>query len=316
MNEALLTMGMPVYNEDKYIGQAIEYLLAQTFKDFILIISDNASTDKTQQICEYYAKKDKRIIYIRHKENKGSLFNYRYVLEQAKTPYFVWSFGHDKWHPCFVEKLLPALIERKVVLSYSESGYIGRDGAPGKILRDDYTTINIDKQVARYLYILRNYKMPNIFQGIWLTEALKNCDLNIKSPLADIIIVEQAAFEGKFKQHKEVLFWMRIVRGEESYNETVRRQLAAARGKPAKSISMFSIKMAHMIYVAESIKIIFRKRYSLGMFTKMWLIMNIIYFKIFYRYTMFTSRVILKKLLVNRIFSKLNDFWHKGLYKN
>ena len=96
----------------------------------------------------------------------------------------------------------------------------------------------------------------------------------------------------------------------------VRRQLSAARGKPARSISMFSIKTAHMIYVAESIKMIFRKQYSLGLFTKIWLIMNIIYFKVFYRYTMFASRVILKKVLPDRAFSKLSDFWHKGLYKN
>ena len=71
MDEILLTMGMVAYNEEKYIAGAIESLLAQTYKDFLLIISDNASTDRTQQICQDYAKRDKRITYARHNENKG-----------------------------------------------------------------------------------------------------------------------------------------------------------------------------------------------------------------------------------------------------
>ncbi|MEK6951928.1 MAG: glycosyltransferase family 2 protein, partial [Nanoarchaeota archaeon] len=73
MDEILLTMGMIAYNEDKYIEKSLDSLLAQTYKNFILIISDDGSTDRTQQICEDCVKKDKRIIYIRHNERKGSI---------------------------------------------------------------------------------------------------------------------------------------------------------------------------------------------------------------------------------------------------
>jgi len=314
MNETLLTMGMVAYNEGKYIGQTIESLLAQTFKDFILIISDNASTDETKKICEDYAKRDKRIVYIRHDKNMGCLANWRYVIKKTNAPYFMLCSGHDKWHPRFVEKLLLAFENKDVVLSYPKSGSIDINGITGKPLNDDYSTMDINKPVGRYLYFLRKYNAPDIFHGIWRTEALKNCDLNLVSPISDIIILEQATFEGKFSQYKEALFWMRAVRGEEKYSAMVRRQLSATSGKPVKDISVFAIRTEHLTYVAESIRIIFRERYSLGIFTKIWLVINVIYIKVLYRYAMSFLGLVLKFILPNEIFYRLKYFWHKNQY--
>ena len=76
LSESLLTIGMPVFNGENTISKSIDSLLKQTFDDFKLIISDNASTDSTQKICEEYAKKDNRIQYIKQKKNIGQLSNY------------------------------------------------------------------------------------------------------------------------------------------------------------------------------------------------------------------------------------------------
>ena len=92
-----VSIGMPVYNGEKYIREAIDSLLAQTFSDFELIISDNYSGDKTKQICEEYAIKDSRIRYIQQSKNIGANANFEFVLQEAMADYFLWAACDDRW---------------------------------------------------------------------------------------------------------------------------------------------------------------------------------------------------------------------------
>src|ERR1035437_6848500 len=89
-----VSIGMRVYNGGKYIRRALASLLAQTFTDFELIISDNASTDGTEAICREYAAGDPRIRYVRQGENLGAMANFRFVLNEAGGEYFMWA-AHD-----------------------------------------------------------------------------------------------------------------------------------------------------------------------------------------------------------------------------
>lgn len=109
LDKQMISIGMPVYNGEKYIKEALDSLLSQTYRDFELIISDNASTDSTQSICESYAIKDKRIRYIRQKNNIGPAANFKYVLDQASSEYFMWAAHDDLWEPSFIEKSLSIL---------------------------------------------------------------------------------------------------------------------------------------------------------------------------------------------------------------
>jgi glycosyltransferase involved in cell wall biosynthesis len=99
-----LTIGLAVYNGSAGVSAALGSLLAQSFTDFTLHISDNASTDSTQEICERAAARDSRIVFTRQRENIGALRNFRFLLEQAQTPYFMWAAHDDSWSPTFVEK--------------------------------------------------------------------------------------------------------------------------------------------------------------------------------------------------------------------
>lgn len=92
-----VSIGMPIYNGEKYMKEAIDSLLAQTFLDFELIISDNASTDKTEAICCEYEEKDQRIHYVKQSENKGPVENFKFVLDQAVGEYFMWAAHDDLW---------------------------------------------------------------------------------------------------------------------------------------------------------------------------------------------------------------------------
>ena len=99
-----LTIGMPVYNGERYIREALDSLLAQSFTDFELIISDNASEDRTGAICEEYARKDARVRYIRQSKNRGAFANFEFVLELARGEYFMWAAYDDYWAPNFISE--------------------------------------------------------------------------------------------------------------------------------------------------------------------------------------------------------------------
>lgn len=96
-NSACVSIGMPVYNGEEYIRDAIDALLHQTFADFELIISDNASSDQTESICREYAQRDARIVYCRQKENHGAAANFQFVLDRAQADLFMWAAYDDEW---------------------------------------------------------------------------------------------------------------------------------------------------------------------------------------------------------------------------
>ena len=98
-----VSIGMPVYNGEPFIREALDSLLAQTFTDFELIISDNGSTDGTEAICREYAAKDARIRYVRQAENRGVMANFQFVLDEAVGEYFMWAAADDRRHAKFIE---------------------------------------------------------------------------------------------------------------------------------------------------------------------------------------------------------------------
>jgi glycosyltransferase involved in cell wall biosynthesis len=104
-----LTVGLPVYNGEKYLRETLDALLAQTYSNFELFVSDNASTDSTPAILEEYARRDDRIRIVRQPENRGSVDNFWFLLEEAKTPYFTWFAADDMCAPTFLERTLTEL---------------------------------------------------------------------------------------------------------------------------------------------------------------------------------------------------------------
>lgn len=103
-------VGLPVYNGENFLAEAIESILAQTFEDFELIITDNASTDRTEEICRRYAEQDPRVSYHRQPTNIGAVPNFNHALElSAGSEYFKWA-AHDDWiAPTYLEACIQAL---------------------------------------------------------------------------------------------------------------------------------------------------------------------------------------------------------------
>jgi len=124
-----VSIGLPVFNGERYINAAIDSILAQTYQDFELIISDNASTDSTPQICRSYVLKDNRVHYYRNKRNLGVAKNFNRVFELSSGEYFKWAAYDDMLAPEFLSKCVSLLDEDPtVVLCQTNIYLIDKDG--------------------------------------------------------------------------------------------------------------------------------------------------------------------------------------------
>lgn len=115
-----VSIGMPVYNGEKYISEAIESLLTQSFRDFELIISDNHSSDSTKQICQKYSEKDARVIYFQQSQNIGAAKNFAYVLHKASSEHFMWASSDDIWHINWLNDLYELISNKKSTAAFGQ----------------------------------------------------------------------------------------------------------------------------------------------------------------------------------------------------
>lgn len=127
--EPLVSVGMPVFNGENYLDEAIRSVLVQTVDDLELVICDNASTDRTAEICQDHAASDRRVVYARNAANLGAIPNYNKAFDLAQGRYFKWLAHDDRILPAFLEETTRALeSDPSAVLCNSVVEYIGRNG--------------------------------------------------------------------------------------------------------------------------------------------------------------------------------------------
>ena len=186
-----VSIGLPIYNGEKFIHEKINSLLKQTFTDFELIISDNCSTDLTSQICKEYSNRDKRIIYFRQKKNIGSWANFAFVLNKASNKYFLWTAVDDFVLPQFIEENVKTLeADEKIACSISKIRLFGKntdkiqpnekDSKIKKIKKNflrNYGHMNtfpargtFEKRINEYI---KNLRHNQCFYGIYRTDLIK-----------------------------------------------------------------------------------------------------------------------------------------------
>jgi glycosyltransferase involved in cell wall biosynthesis len=124
-----LTIGLPVYNGERYLPQSLSCLLSQTFGDFELILCDNASCDGTKDICLDFVARDSRLRYVRNERNLGAIPNFNRAFELGSAPFFKWAAHDDLYAPSYLAECM-AILERnpEVVLAHSDTAFIGEDG--------------------------------------------------------------------------------------------------------------------------------------------------------------------------------------------
>ncbi|MHA1799870.1 MAG: glycosyltransferase family 2 protein [Candidatus Helarchaeota archaeon] len=217
MNDKVkLTIGMPIFNGGKNLVSALDSLLNQTFKDFILIISDNASTDATEEICRRYQQKDPRIKYYRNKKNIGATNNFQKVLDLAESQYFMWAAHDDLWEPSFVSDLLEILEkDKESVLAFCNYDFISGDDDSKRFKAKSlpYFYFSKVKDLYNRLKILIHQNLAMFIYGIYRTNILKQIggfpNRSEGGFGDDNLLLLKLTFHGSFHFHSKLLFHKR-----------------------------------------------------------------------------------------------------------
>ena len=212
---------MPIYNEEKYLKKAVASIRNQSYDNFELIISDNASSDRTELICLELARKDKRIKYIRNDINIGAIANFGKVFDLAKGDYFMFAGGHDLWSLNFIQTCLKTLQEYpSSVLAYSSLIWIDEEDQPLARETPFYDTRGFDV-VSRYLYVL--WGPMNPVYGLIRMDALKKVRINLQMLGGDLIILTELSFLGQFAYINDATWYRRIKNIEETRKQKIKR---------------------------------------------------------------------------------------------
>ena len=217
MRNPKVSIGLPVYNGEKYLEEAIESILAQTFTDFELIISDNASTDRTAEICQKFVVLDSRVRYYRNENNIGGGNNHIITFKLSRGKYFRWANHDDISAPEFLAKCVEGLDHNpSVVLCYSVTSIIDEKGNSEKEI--DYPIGNSIKSYERFRFLTRrDYHDCEPFYGLIrssvLVEIMRKTGLNLNYTDADRTLLCQLSLYGPFFQIPELLFYKRYHSG-------------------------------------------------------------------------------------------------------
>jgi glycosyltransferase involved in cell wall biosynthesis len=212
-----VSIGLPVYNGENYMEQAIDSVLAQTFTDFELIISDNASTDRTEEICQSYAARDSRIRYVRNETNLGATKNYNQTFELAQGEYFKWAAHDDLISPSFLERCVALLDETpSASLCYARAMAIDEHGQPQFLHYLGARHYNAKPLLMSpiphkrfYQCVAAPYPQAAIF-GLMRTSILRQTRLIGSYQSSDLVLLGELALRGEFCEVPEVLQFRRL----------------------------------------------------------------------------------------------------------
>lgn len=205
-----ISFGLPVYNGALYLRRALDTILAQTFSDFELIISDNASTDATAQIIREYAKQDPRIRRYRQKVNIGVGNNWTFVAEQARGKYFKWVSANDEYEPTLVADCLEVMqADPDVVVCYGRTQFMDLAGVRMGIYTEDFSADSASA-LERYRKVRKHLNLCTPLQaGVILRDALRRCRYLGNYRDSDRVLIAGLALEGKIVLLPKVHFYRR-----------------------------------------------------------------------------------------------------------
>jgi glycosyltransferase involved in cell wall biosynthesis len=221
-----VSVGLPVFNGADYVAEAIASILSQSYQDFELLIQDNASTDRTEEICREFARRDERVNYVRNPENVGAIPNFNLVFARARGRYFKWAAHDDVCAPTFLERCVATLeAEPSVVLCSGQTQLINDDGTP--VLRDPKHGYFVTRHGApvgivdpehraeggvpakRFWDILvRTMRTFEIF-GLIRTDVLRRTGLHANYYGSDKVLLAEISLHGRFHLLPDVLLYRR-----------------------------------------------------------------------------------------------------------
>jgi glycosyltransferase involved in cell wall biosynthesis len=206
----LVSIGLPVYNGGRHLAQALNALLAQTFSNFEIIISDNASTDDTQTLCQEFVRADQRIRYLRQAKNVGAPRNWSFIVHEARGQYFKWASANDYCSEAFVEECLQALLsDPRAVLSFGKTCLIEEETGLTTDYDGDIEVLD-DRPHDRFKRVCSTLRLNNAQSGLIRLDVLRKTGLDRPYRGGDLVLMAELALHGCFKRVPSVLLFRRV----------------------------------------------------------------------------------------------------------
>ena len=203
-----LSIGLPVYNGETYLIESLDSLLSQSYEDFELIISDNASTDGTGDICRRYAKQDPRIHFIRQPRNIGLALNHNFVFQEARGELFKWASHDDLYARDLLQRCVDALDENPhTVLAHSSTAIIDESGSVVKLFEYLLDTASL-RVPERFRSMLFAYGGDDGY-GVVRAKVLRRTALHGSYHHAYRTITAELALHGPFHHVPDWLYFRR-----------------------------------------------------------------------------------------------------------
>ena len=204
-----VSIGVPVYNGARFLPRTLDSLLGQTYRNLEVVISDNASTDATEEICRRYAAGDSRVRYVRNTENHGAAWNLNRVVELATGEYFKWAMADDVCLPELVERCVEVLdANPDVVLACARTLFIDEDDKPIRRLDPcwDLRSEKAHERLRRVIFLGGHWVNADALQGVMRTKALLRTRLVPRYQGGDKRPIAELSLQGKFVEIPEFLF--------------------------------------------------------------------------------------------------------------
>ncbi len=220
-----LSIGLAVYNGENYLAESLEALLGQTYTDFELIISDNASSDSTAEICRRYALQDSRIRYFRQPHNIGSAPNHNFTIDQARGELFKTASHDDLYARDLLERCVDVLDEHpQVVLAHSWSAVIDGDGKLTELV--PYPVKTDAPRASERLRSMLFDGWGDDEGGVVRLDVLRRTALHGSYHFADRTFTAEIALHGPFCMVPDWLYFRREHGGQAGKRKTVRGRCA------------------------------------------------------------------------------------------
>jgi glycosyltransferase involved in cell wall biosynthesis len=205
----LVTIGLPVFNGERHLRAALESLVAQSYRNLEILISDNASTDRTAAICREFAAADPRVRYSRNECNIGGFRNHDLLVERATGTYFMWA-GHDDVRAPDCVRRCVEVLEREpdVVLCFTTSVTIDGEGIPIPA-RGTPPDASAPRAADRFHDLIRMDHLIEPIYGLMRLDVLRKTPLLGQYPDSDRVLVAELALHGPFRRIPEPLFFRR-----------------------------------------------------------------------------------------------------------
>lgn len=203
-SEPIVSIGIPAYNEARYIGETVRSALSQDYRSLEVIVCDNGSTDETYAVIARLAQQDDRVLALRNERNIGALENFRRVRDCATGAFFMWLGGHDILQSSFVSEAVTKLSTPGCAMVFPQCNFVD-EADPSVVLMSgdsDIDTTGVDRLYGAVL-VAQNLVKCSAIHGLYRTELIKALPLEQIYGGDDLILFLTAAY-GRLEKSSRV----------------------------------------------------------------------------------------------------------------